>query len=231
VKPARLVFVHGSGGCGAYWCYQTAHFPASDAVDLPGHPEGELLPSVEAYADWLAATLEARGSDDVVVVGHSIGGAIAMQWALQQPERLRAMVLVGSGARLRVLPQTLQLLEQAVDDPALFAEMLRPTWERVEPGVAEVLRKRSEAIGPAAFLNDLRACDRFDIIDRLAEIATPTLALCGSDDVMTPPKYSHFLADRIAGATAEILEGGTHMVFLEQPDAVNRAIERFLERL
>lgn len=226
-----LVFVHGSGGCGAHWCYQTAHFPDSDAVDLPGHPEGELLPSVEAYADWLAQRVAARGDGDVVLIGHSIGGAIALQCALQQPEWLRGMVLLGSGARLRVLPQTLQLLEQAEGEPALFSEMLRAAWERVEPGVAEVLRKRSEAIGPAAFLNDLRACDRFDVMQRLGEIATPTLALCGSDDVMTPPKYSHFLAKQIAVARAVIVPGGTHMVFLEQPDAVNRAIEEFVDRL
>jgi len=227
----QLIFVHGSGGCGAYWHHQTDFFPGSVAVDLPGHPEGALLPTVAEYADWLDAYVEANGYRDVVVIGHSIGGAIAMLYALKRPAELRAIVLVGSGARLRVLPQMLRSLEKALDDPELFAELIRPAWQKVEPGLADALRKTSEQIGPAAFLNDLRACDRFDILDRLAEIGTPTLAICGSEDVMTPPRYSHFLASGIEGASAEIIQGGTHMVFLEKPAAVNRAIERFLERL
>ena len=136
-----------------------------------------------------------------------------------------------SGARLRVLPQILQELEKAIDAPALFVQMMHATWEKVEPDVSEPLMERFEAIGPAAFLNDLRACDRFDIIDRLSEITTPTLAVCGTDDVMTPPKYSHFLADGIAGARVEIIQGGTHMVFLEKPDQVNRSIAAFLDAL
>jgi pimeloyl-ACP methyl ester carboxylesterase len=225
----QIVFVHGSGGCGAVWQHQTDFFRGSDAVDLPGHPDGELLPSVDAYVDWLKAYIDGKAYGKVVIVGHSIGGAIAMLYALNHPEDLAAIVLVGSGARLRVLPQILQELEKAIDDPALFVQMLRGTWEKVDPDVGEPLMARFEDIGPAAFLNDLRACDRFDIIDRLSEITTPTLAVCGTDDVMTPPKYSHFLTDGIAGARAEIIQGGTHMVFLEKPDQVNRAIEAFLD--
>ncbi len=117
----------------------------------------------------------------------------------------------------------------AVDDPSLLAPLLRSTWENVEPGLAKALMAKSEEIGAVAFLNDLEACDRFDVIDRLSEIAMPTLAICGAEDLMTPPKYSRFLADRIAGARAQIIPGGTHMVFLEKPDEVNRSIQRFLD--
>lgn len=227
----QLVFVHGSGGCGAYWRHQTEFFSGSDAIDLPGHPDGELLPTAADYADWLSSYIKGRDYRDVVVVGHSIGGAIAMLYALEHPAELRATVLVGSGARLRVLPQMLRSLEKALGDPTLFEQLMRPAWQKIERGQADRLQKTAERIGPAAFLNDLRACDRFDIIDRLSEIATPTLAICGSEDVMTPPRYSLFLADGIPGARAEIIQGGTHMVFLEKPEAVNRAIEQFLERL
>jgi pimeloyl-ACP methyl ester carboxylesterase len=227
----QIVFIHGSGGSGAVWHYQTRAFAGSDAIDLPGHPQGELLPSIEACADWIKGYIDSRGYSDVVLVGHSIGGAIAMQYALQHPEDLAAIVLVGSGARLRVMPQTLEALRGAIDDPTQLGPMLRFSWKEVERNLRNELIAKHEALGAAPFVNDLEACDRFDIIDRLGEIATPTLALCGTEDVMTPPKYSRFLAEKIAGAQLEIIEGGTHMVFLEKPDAVNQAIERFLNSL
>jgi pimeloyl-ACP methyl ester carboxylesterase len=227
----QIIFIHGSGQSGACWQLQTPAFPGSDALDLPGHPEGELLPSIEACVDWLKATVDRKGYEDVVLVGHSIGGAVAMLYALNHPEDLAANVLVGSGARLRVLPQMLAMLERAVGDPAVLASMLSQSWEKVPPALAEDLMARSQAIGAAAFLNDLEACDRFDIIDRLGEIRTPTLAICGTEDVMTPPKYSQFLADRIEGSEVVFVEGGTHMVFLEQPEVVNRAIAAFLRKL
>jgi pimeloyl-ACP methyl ester carboxylesterase len=80
-------------------------------------------------------------------------------------------------------------------------------------------------------LNDLRACDAFDIMDRVSGIRVPTLALCGSDDIMTPPKYSLYLAEKMPDARAVIVDGGTHMVFAEKPEAVNGAIQEFLQQL
>jgi pimeloyl-ACP methyl ester carboxylesterase len=179
----------------------------------------------------LKATIDEKGYESVVLVGHSLGGAIALLYALSYPEDLVAIVCVGSGARLRVLPETLKILERAIDDPSLLAAMQRESFAKLKPELMNDLIARSEANGAASFLTDLRACDRFDIIDRLSEIATPTLAICGTEDVMTPLKYSQFLADRIEGAEVRLIDGGTHMVFLEQADVVNSAIAEFLEGL
>jgi pimeloyl-ACP methyl ester carboxylesterase len=68
-------------------------------------------------------------------------------------------------------------------------------------------------------------------MNRVHEIKLPTLALCGSEDIMTPPKYTKYLAHKIEGARDVIIEGGTHMVFAEQPGAVNQAIQDFLNSL
>jgi pimeloyl-ACP methyl ester carboxylesterase len=80
-------------------------------------------------------------------------------------------------------------------------------------------------------LNDLRACDTFDVMDRLGEIRLPLLALCGDEDTMTPPKYSHFLAEKIPTARAVVVSGGTHMVFAEKPAEVNAAIDEFVREI
>ncbi|MBN2187534.1 MAG: alpha/beta hydrolase [Dehalococcoidia bacterium] len=57
------------------------------------------------------------------------------------------------------------------------------------------------------------------------------MVICGSEDVMTPPKYSSYLTARIKGAKLTVIDGGTHYVFVEKPEAVNQVIEQFLESL
>jgi pimeloyl-ACP methyl ester carboxylesterase len=125
----------------------------------------------------------------------------------------------------------LEMLGQAQSNPAVLEEYYNQSFKLIDPKVRDVLKKRCLETDPAVFLNDMLCCDKFDIMDRIHEIKVPTLVICGSDDVMTPPKYSRYLASKIAGARELIIEGGTHMVFAEQPVAVNKAIETFLNSL
>lgn len=227
----QLIFLHGSGGCKESWQHQLRHFEGSDAVDLPGHPEGEPHTSIAGYVGWLEGYVRERAYRELVLVGHSLGGAIAFLYALEHPDEVAGIVSVGSGARLRVHPMYLDGLERAIAKPELFRELQKTGRERIDPDLAELLERRALENGPAVTLSDLRACDEFDVMDRLGEIRAPTLAICGSDDVMTPPKYSHFLVERIPGARAVIVPGGTHMVFAEKPAEVNAAIDGFLREL
>lgn len=224
----KLIFLHGSGSCADAWYYQTGHFPDADAVDLPGHPEGEPCTSIEDYVAWLKGYIDERGYRDVVLAGHSLGGAIAQLYALKYPGDLAGLILIGSGARLRVHPMYLEALEKARDDPEAFAQMRDMGQEHLEPGLRERLRRRAQEIGASVALSDMLCCDRFDIMDRVHEISVPTLVLCGSDDQMTPPKYGKYLADRIEGATLVIVDGGTHSVATEKPAEVNQAIDDLL---
>jgi pimeloyl-ACP methyl ester carboxylesterase len=225
----QLVFIHGSGGTGKVWAYQLQRFPDALAVTLPGHPEGSACESIEAATAWLRAEL--GGRQDLVLVGHSLGGAIALQYALDHPEELAGVVLVGSGARLRVHPATLGALEQMIDSPDAFPQMMEDTWKKVPGELAGKLMQQAIVLGPLPFLQDLRICDRFDIIERLSEIQLPILAIVGSEDVMTPPKYSEFLRDQMPDVAVEVVEGGTHYVFAEFADRVNDGIEGFIGRL
>jgi len=227
----KLIFIHGSGGSKHSWYYQTEHFPDADAIELPGHPEGEPCTSVEAYVDWLKGYITEKGYRDVVLAGHSLGGAVAQLYALTHPEDMAGLILIGSGARLRVHPMYLEELKKAIDNPTAFVQMREAGWNDLEPEVRELLRERATRIGPAVTLSDMLCCDRFDIMDRVHEIKLPTLALCGTEDVMTPPKYAAYVADKIDGARQVIIEGGTHNVAMEKPDEVNRAIDDFLRTI
>ncbi len=223
-----LVFVHGSGGHAGVWRYQIEHFGDSVALTLPGRPDGDLCESIEAAAAWTWNEITDRGIEQPVIVGHSLGGAIALQLAVDHPGELAGVVLIGSGARLRVHPAMLEALEGFVAGDEGFDAMFENTYDLVDPDLAKDLTDARRRMGAKPFLSDLMACDRFDIIDRLGEIETPALAIVGTDDVMTPPKYSEFLRERMPNARVAIVEGGSHLVFCEFPDQVNSAIESFL---
>ncbi len=226
-----LVFVHGSGGNGAVWRYQTNYFEDSVALTLPGRPDGELCDSIESAAAWTWSELQADDIEQPVIVGHSLGGAIALQLALEHPGDLSGIVLIGSGARLRVHPATLAALEEFVAGGHGFEAMFEDAYDLMAPDFAEDLARERNRIGPKPFLGDMLACDRFDVTERLGEINTPTLAIVGTEDVMTPPKYSNFLRDRMPNARVEIVNGGTHLVYAEFPEQVNAAIEGFTTAL
>jgi len=111
----KLIFLHGSGGCKESWQYQVQFFENADAIDLPGHPEGKPCTSIDDYVEWLRAYIQERSYGDVVLVGHSLGGAIAFLYALKYPDDLKGIVAVGSGARLRVNAMFLEELEIGFD--------------------------------------------------------------------------------------------------------------------
>lgn len=226
----QLLFIHGSGGSKESWTYQTQYFKSSIALNLPGHPRGDLIPTIDGYVEWLRKLIQGEGYRQVVLVGHSLGGGIALLYALKYPQDLAGIITVGSGARLRVHPQFLESLGKAINDP-MAENPLNSAYDFIDPDLAAVLKSRTKENGPAAALNDMRACDQFDLMNQIAQIEVPTLALCGDQDAMTPPKYSQFLAGRMPQAKALVIPGGTHMVFAEKPQEVNRAIEDFLQTL
>lgn len=225
-----MLFLHGSGGCAEAFHYQLAAFPTARAVNLPGHPHGQLLDTIAANAAWVRAYADKEGLHGFLLCGHSLGGAIALQYALDYPADLRGVVLLGSGARLKVHPSFLEPLELAAAGRARWIPD-ETDYERVAPELAAVLTRRRIENGAAVLLNDFRACNKFDVMQRLQEITLPVLALVGSDDVMTPPKYSAFLAAQLPCCAMVVIEGATHTGFAEKPDAFNAAIREFVETL
>lgn len=228
----KLIFIHGAGNTGLVWHYQTEYFADSEAISLPGHPQGEPCTSIDDYAEWLHGYVQGKGYSQPVLVGHSMGGAVAQMYALSYPKDVKALVLIGTGARLRVGPAFLKLLEDGIDAPAEWLKNItEPLYSRVAPAVREEVVNKVVEVGTAVQLNDFRCCDKFDIMDKVHRITVPTLVICGTEDDMTPVKYSQYLADKTAGAKLVIIEGGAHHFFLEKPQEVNRAIEDFLRGL
>jgi pimeloyl-ACP methyl ester carboxylesterase len=226
----KLIFIHGSGGWGGIWHKQLAHFKSSKAITLPGHPDGVLCHSVDEYTDWLHGVIEYITDKEIILVGHSLGGAIAMTYALKYTSNLQAVILAATGARLRVDPRYLSLLEKATrGDLGNWIEWMKTSYNLLPSEERDALIKKHLEIGPSAQLNDFLCCDKFDIMDRVQEIRVPVLAICGDQDIMTPVKYTNYLAEKIPGAKKVLIEGATHLLFLIKPDAFNRSLGEFIK--
>jgi pimeloyl-ACP methyl ester carboxylesterase len=185
--------------------------------------------SIGAYAEWLISFLDALGLRQTIVTGHSMGGAIALEAALRCPARVAGLGLIATGARLPVAPNLLAGLQQ--DPEAAIDTICRWAFGPETPSEMLHLAATQMRSTPPEFVHhDFEACNAFDVGERLAGIACPTLVLCGSQDRMTPPKYSRFLKDRIQGSTLEIVEGAGHMVMLERPRAVLSALSSLLAK-
>jgi pimeloyl-ACP methyl ester carboxylesterase len=224
-----LVFVHGAACTADVFAAQLGAFPNSIALTLPGHTTPGAPASIEAFADAVAHELTARDLGDVVLCGHSMGGAIALELALRREPRVRAIVMLSSGARLRVGPA---FLEQIETDFAVAArELPRYFYAQPSPEQLAASARMMLEVGPAQTLRDFRACNAFDRIDRLGEVSLPLLALTGDADVMTPPKFAQALADRVPGALARIVPQAGHLVITERPADVNGALRAFVNHL
>ena len=194
--------------------------------------DGRTLGSVEEYVGWLRQHVKDRRYSDVVLAGHSFGGAVALTYALRYPGDLRGIVIIGSGARLKVHHAYITTLERAVKGDLRKWHQLLEGIHRLTPGdyKGEVIEKQ-KAIGPAVMLSDFLCCNKFDLMDRVQEITVPALVIGGELDIMTPVKYAHYLNAKLADSRMAIIPQATHFVFAEKPKKVNRAIEEFVNSI
>jgi pimeloyl-ACP methyl ester carboxylesterase len=229
-----VVFIHGAGGTHRHWLYQVRDLPPSStyALDLPGHgkSEGPGRDSIPSYGDWLVTFLDGVELNQAVLVGHSMGGGIALDVALRYPDRVAGLGLVATGARLRVVPAILEGIQQA-PGPAVQLICDWAFGAEAPPEMVHLARRQMSETPPEVLHSDFVACDAFDVMRRLQEIAAPAFVLCGTQDRLTPPKYATFLRDNITNATLHLIEGAGHMVMIEQPQAVTKVLLAFVARL
>ncbi|NWF54160.1 MAG: alpha/beta hydrolase [Syntrophaceae bacterium] len=239
VKPHQptadwpVIFIHGSGGNADLWrkvMDELAPNYRAIAVDLPGHgsSQGEGFRSVSEYGDFMNDFLEALGLKKAVLGGHSLGGAIVQDVALRHPQKLRALLLIGTGARLRVLPDALESMRKMAlgEIPPKFE-----AWGFSEKASREIIAEGEREwakTGSLVRYHDFLACDRFDIIGEVEKIRLPALIACGQEDRLTPIKYSQFLNQKLPGSRMELISGAGHMVMLENPKDLSKAILSFL---
>jgi len=217
IAPGRrnLVFVHGAGGNAFAWQNQRRALDRgvnTICIDLPGHGQssGPSCGTIGEYSHWLLRLIQGLGLDSAILAGHSMGGGVILEAAIEYAEMLEALILVGSGARLRVSGEVFQSIESDFETTA--EKLVRRCYG---PGSPEKLIKwgleQLLSEDPEVVLADFRVCDDFDRRNDIAQIKKPALVLCGSEDSMTPPKYSQYLADKMKKATLRIKPRDTQL--------------------
>jgi pimeloyl-ACP methyl ester carboxylesterase len=205
------------------------------APDLPGHGGSDPLPSpspsIRDYSEAVAGLMEALGPGEAAVVGHSMGGAVSLQLTLDHPEKVRALVLANTGAKLGVSPLLLQVLREN------FRGALEVGWKSMLGGKGrrkeEELRELEEEMKgtrPEVGLADFEACNTFDCRERLSEIKKPVLIVGGRDDTLTPPWYQEYLHEKLEGSSLVMLREVGHLSMVEDPPSFNSALLDFLGR-
>jgi pimeloyl-ACP methyl ester carboxylesterase len=198
--------------------------------------------TIADMADDMAALMDALGLTQAHVLGLSMGGMIAQQFALRHAGRLQRLVLSGCGAapaRVAFDPIRTWNWVKAADRTGevfacqqftwLFSHAFRRNREAVQQTIS-MLTSNPNPVGPEAYNRQSDAYLRYDALDRLAHIRSPTLVLVGEQDLLTPPWVCREVADRIPGARFEIIrgDGSSHVVPIERPQEFNELVTAFL---
>jgi 3-oxoadipate enol-lactonase len=245
-KGPALLFLHGIGGDAECFRPQLAHFGRTFraiAWNMPGYAGTTLLPETNfpSLADAVAALLDVRGIARVHLVGHSLGGMIAQEFAVRHPGSLASLTLSGTTAAFGrpdgdfqrdFLRQRLAPLEagQAMAELAgrLVGGLIGPAPDR--DGMAIALASMSR-VAPETYRAALQCLVGFDRRDALPRIAVPTLLIAGGADTTAPAAVMERMAAKIPGARFVVIPGAGHLANLEQPAAFNRVLEEFLREI
>lgn len=213
------LFIHGAGSSRLTWTYQLGAVSPMKRIDLPnlgGAPET----LIERLAAWSLEHL----SDRTVVVGHSMGGAIAQTIARQAPSRVAGLVLVGTGPILPVNPVIISGIADILPKIARWS-----LGEKPNPTIYQNSLQRLQEIDPQRLRREFVACNLFDSRQWLSEINAPVAIIMGAQDRMTPPSLSQQFLDYWPDALTYSMVAG-HLMMLEQPRAFNDILHSCAKR-
>lgn len=231
-----VVLLHGAGGVHLHWPPEIRRMKGGRiyALDLPGHGRSDDVDGQQSIASYAAAVvrwLDVLEIYQAVLIGHSMGGAVALTLALDYPERVSGIGLISTGARLRVHPGVITHAANPTLLPNAIQQIIALSFNQSTPlRLVEMAAQRLAETRQSVFYGDLLACDQFDRMADIHRVSCPTLVLCGLEDQMTPLRYSQFLVDHIPQAQLQVVPEAGHMVMLEQPALVQAYLEAFLGR-
>lgn len=188
-----------------------------------------------AHGDDLVSVIDHLGLECPTVFGVSFGGAVALQMAIDHPSRLGALVLHGTDAKFRtsigtsVARRVLERFPLPTDNRFVnqFFNLLHGV--KPEPGpLVDFVIERIWETDQSIMAQRLAQIENFDVTDRLWQIEVPTLIVAGSKDVIVPASRQKLLAQSIAGARFETVEGAGHIGFLTHRPEVVRLVRRHL---
>ncbi len=203
-------------------------------LDLPGHgkSEGTGLQSVSAYARVVRNFLDAAEIYTSILVGYSMGAAIALEVARREPERIKGLALLSAGSVFNCTRNQ----QENIKNPAMLADAVE--WlaanlfaagadKKVKARVVDALH----LVRPAVLAADIKACSRYEFTPLPAQCIMPVLIVHGSEDLIVLKRDAQHLARSIPQAKLVKVSGAGHMVMLESPERVGNLITRFVRQV
>ena len=239
-RGPTLILQHGFLGGGRYWAPQVdALCAAFDVIvpDLPGFAGSAAEParsSIRGHAEALIELLDRLGIGQFHLLGHSMGGMVAQQLALDWPHRVDRLLLYGTASSGR-LGDRFESFEESIDridrlGVEACAAYVGATWlvgGAASPHYSLCLESACGTQKHAA-VSALDAISHWSVSDRLNELHTPTLVICGDRDRSVAPRHAFELQRAIREAELCILPGCAHCAHLDAPDLFNGVVRRFL---
>lgn len=228
-----LVCVHGSADNQHVYDRLLDALPEREryAINLPGRAgtDGPALDDVAEMESFLSSFLESEVEAEYLIVGHSLGGAVAIEHALASSSgRLAGIVLLATGARLRVHPMILQLFEQVASAGSKIPPLPPGLYEQnADPELVAQASKDRELTPIETGGADWQAANNFDRMQELGRIEVPALIVAGTSDALTPAKYAEHLDAQIPDSELHVIAGAGHMLVMERVDELANWIRRF----
>jgi len=234
-RPA-IILLHGEGGNHLDWPPELRRMPHQRiyAPDLPGHgkSEGIGLQSIGDYAACIVEFMNGLKLRKAVFVGHSMGGAIALQMALQYTRRTLGIAVINAGASLHISPEMLHNTSSTATFPLAIKAISELAFSpQFDPRLKEMALKHMNLLRSSVFHSDYLACDSFDVTDQLGRVKTPTLIVSASDDRLVPAHSLQSMHQKIKNSLLQSIDGAGHMVMLESPLVVANILQFFLARI
>lgn len=227
-----IVLLHGAGCDRHIFDELVRHLTPFELIvpDLPGRGGTDVPLATTAHeaAAFVIELLDAMGIERAIILGHSYGGAVAIEFALSAKERALGLVLVSTGARLRVHPAILAAMDAAAEAGPRSLPTLpwlpgteRALIEETERHVTEVPSKTTAA--------DWHAANAFDRMAHVKDIDCPALIVTGAQDPLTRPKYARWLLENLRDARLGLVEGAGHMLPVENARELAGAVLAWVE--
>lgn len=222
----EVVFLHGLCGS-AHWWHRNVPVVAKhyrvllpELVGFGRSPAADRLPSPAESASLLARWIESMGLGRVHLIGHSMGGQIAIHLAALHPELLDRLVLVDAAGIPR--PFGARALMR-------FAMEVAPLWRWGDPTFLPTIIRDTWVAGPRTVLAAIGHIMRDDVRPFLGRITTPTLLIWGARDTLVPVAFGEDMRQNIASSELAVLRGAAHNPMVDRPADFNRLLLRFLD--
>ena len=240
---SALAFIHQLGGDLSVWDTLAGHFRHRHNVlryDVRGHGASAVASEpfgIAQLAADLDALFDASGIEHAHLVGMSMGGMIAQQFALDNPARIDTLTLTDTHAGTPPSGHAVWEQRAATARAEGVGALAQGTMERwltagfrdAHPEVVEQIREVFENTSSEGYAQACIALRDFDVRSRLREITLPTLAVAGRHDAGTPPAATQEIANAIRGARFELLDAA-HLAPIEQSQRFTALLESFLQK-